>query len=82
MEMIVSRVKWSRKHWDIENCVESVEKTPDQDMTKLELSFVRLKGCDKDFPASLGKDVLLLTLQFIHETSRFDQKYFYLSYKP
>ena len=27
---------------------------------------------DKDFPASLNKDILLLTLRFIHETGRFD----------
>ena len=28
--------------------------------------------CDKDFPDSLNKDILLLALRFIHETSRFD----------
>ena len=27
---------------------------------------------DEDFPASLNKDMLLLTLRFIHETGRFD----------
>ena len=27
---------------------------------------------DKDFPASVNKDILLLTLRFIHETGRFD----------
>ena len=27
---------------------------------------------DKDFPDSLNKDILLLTLRFIHETGRFD----------
>ena len=37
---------------------------------------------DKDFPVNLNKDILLLTLRFIHETGRFDQKYLDLSYKP
>ena len=27
---------------------------------------------DKDFPVNLNKDILLLTLRFIHETGRFD----------
>ena len=30
---------------------------------------------DKDFPDILNKDILLLTLHFIHETGRFDQKF-------
>ena len=27
---------------------------------------------DKDFPDSLHKDIILLTLRFVHETGRFD----------
>ena len=41
------------------------------DLSNESLMQILLYG-DKDFPDSLNKNILLLTLRFIHETGRFD----------
>ena len=41
------------------------------DLSNKFLMQILLYG-DKDFPDSLNKDIILLTLRFIHETGHFD----------
>ena len=36
---------------------------------------------DQNFPNELNKNILLLTVQFIHKSGRFDQKNFLLCYE-